>query len=267
MYNDEQLNGVLHSPGIYMILNLKNNKTYIGQSIDCRQRCISHRTKLNNNIHPNKHLQNAWNKYGKECFLFYVIEYCEVEDLDAVEEMWIKTLKASNDLMGYNCRLEATSNRGLKWTLEQREKMNKIINDPNGWFKNHTVPLETRLKAYETNRNRIWTEEERKEQSKRLKGLKVKDTTNMKIAQRGEKNGSHKLTEKEVIEIINLLNNKIYTQQLIGEVYNVNHANIFAIKKKKSWTYIDRQKVLDNNIFQEASKKVEEYKKNHNSTI
>lgn len=44
-----------------------------------------HFGELNRNVHNNKHLQNAWNKYGEESFEFNVLEYCDVELLNERE--------------------------------------------------------------------------------------------------------------------------------------------------------------------------------------
>ena len=57
--------------GIYGIRNKINNKIYIGktmQSFGDRWDC--HRAMLNGGYHDNKHLQRAWDKYGKNNFEF-----------------------------------------------------------------------------------------------------------------------------------------------------------------------------------------------------
>ena len=60
--------------GVYKILNRKNGKFYIGSSVDIEKRFNSHRKKLIAGTHNNKHLQNAWNKYGEDSFEFFVLE-------------------------------------------------------------------------------------------------------------------------------------------------------------------------------------------------
>jgi group I intron endonuclease len=54
--------------GIYVIENIANRKVYIGRSKDIGSRISSHKHNLRNNIHINKYLQNAWNKYGENNF-------------------------------------------------------------------------------------------------------------------------------------------------------------------------------------------------------
>ena len=75
--------------GIYSITNLVNNKVYVGSSTNINHRFITHKSRLRNNIHCNKHLQNAWNKYGEENFKFEVIEECEEDKLTEREQYWI----------------------------------------------------------------------------------------------------------------------------------------------------------------------------------
>jgi len=43
-------------------------------------RRIQHFSKLRCNKHVNQHLQNAWNKYGKESFEFEVLETVEIDN-------------------------------------------------------------------------------------------------------------------------------------------------------------------------------------------
>lgn len=64
--------------GVYQILNLKNDKIYIGSSSHMnggiKRRWYEHVTALQNNCHANTHLQRAWNLYGAENFQFSIIE-------------------------------------------------------------------------------------------------------------------------------------------------------------------------------------------------
>lgn len=59
---------------IYKITNLINNKVYIGSTKSYNRRISYHKSDLNNNKHINNHLQAAWNKYGKDNFLFEIVE-------------------------------------------------------------------------------------------------------------------------------------------------------------------------------------------------
>lgn len=59
---------------IYAIINKENGKQYIGSTNSFKTRKNCHLYLLRNGHHHNFYLQNAWNKYGKECFNFIVLE-------------------------------------------------------------------------------------------------------------------------------------------------------------------------------------------------
>lgn len=230
-------------PGIYEIHNITNDKRYIGQTQNLYQRQCSHIGKLNRGQHPNKHLQRAWNKYSAENFEFNVLEYCDVEYLNEREVYWINFFKS--DSCGYNIRLDPFSNRGLKWSDDQREKMDAVINKEGSWYKNHIVPQATLEKAWAASRNKVWTQEERDRQSKILTGTKVLDTSKMCAAQSGEKNGFAKLSEEDVKQVIYFIFMK-FRVKLISQIYHVRDTTISAIKHCRSWLNINRKDVLEN---------------------
>jgi group I intron endonuclease len=77
--------------GIYKIINVVNNKFYIGSAVSFRKRKARHFSELRNGKHNNRHLQAAWYKYGEQAFVFVVVE--TVEDratLLDVENRWLK---------------------------------------------------------------------------------------------------------------------------------------------------------------------------------
>lgn len=57
---------------------------------------------------------------------------------------------------------------------------------------------------------------------------------------RARVNGSAKLTEKDVLEIIELLLETDLTQKEIGKMYNVHEESIGKIKRKKSWKHLTK---------------------------
>lgn len=107
--------------GIYQIRNLINNKVYIGQSIDLRKRKSVHWNLLKNNKDTNIHLQRAYNKYGKENFVFEIVLYCEDYELLYYED-GIKNIYKDNC---YNIRECSCSNAGIKFSEEVKFKMRK----------------------------------------------------------------------------------------------------------------------------------------------
>ena len=88
--------------GIYCIENLTTHKKYIGQSNNIPYRIKQHLYELRNNKHYNAYLQKAWNKYGEEDFNIYVVEYCDIKDLDEKERFFIAQYNTTDNQYGYN---------------------------------------------------------------------------------------------------------------------------------------------------------------------
>lgn len=79
--------------GIYCIENTINSKIYIGSSKHISKREAQHFSHLSNGNHHNIHLQRAVHKYGMNAFIFYVLEYCDIEQLFDKEKFWIDELQ------------------------------------------------------------------------------------------------------------------------------------------------------------------------------
>lgn len=112
--------------GIYRIINSSNGKCYVGSSIDINRRRLEHFSALLHNRHVNNHLQNAYNKYGKDSFIFEVIENLEItnnikEDLLEREQFWIDNLRPE-----YNILLVAGSTLGYHHTEETKQKISNF---------------------------------------------------------------------------------------------------------------------------------------------
>lgn len=111
--------------GVYKISNSSNGKCYIGSSIDIDRRRLEHFSALLHNRHINQHLQNAYNKYGRECFEFEIIETVEItdnikQDLLDREQFWIDNIKPE-----YNILLVAGSTLGYHHTEETKRKISE----------------------------------------------------------------------------------------------------------------------------------------------
>lgn len=64
--------------------------------------------------------------------------------------------------------------------------------------------------------------------------------TGLKTPARGEQIASNKLTEKQVLEICELLKNSNLSLKEIGDKYGVSKYCIFDIKRKKSWKWLTK---------------------------
>lgn len=90
--------------GIYVIKNTLNDKLYVGAAKSIGTRWANHRKDLNQGKHHSEYLQRAWNKYGKDAFVFEVLEVLEnyYQDAPSREIYWMEKLKACDRSHGYN---------------------------------------------------------------------------------------------------------------------------------------------------------------------
>lgn len=114
--------------GIYKIICLINGKFYIGSTRDTHIRWQEHQSCLRRNVHGNPYLQNSWNKYGRDEFIFQVIERVAQEDLISREQFWMDKTKCYLRSVGFNVAREALTIDGM---LEHNRKR-YIITFPDG---------------------------------------------------------------------------------------------------------------------------------------
>lgn len=88
--------------GIYIIKNIINNKVYIGQSTDMKDRLCHHKSHLKYGRHSNILLQEDWDKYGSNSFVFSVLCECDKSELDEQECYYIEYYDSANPEHGYN---------------------------------------------------------------------------------------------------------------------------------------------------------------------
>ncbi|WP_143305396.1 GIY-YIG nuclease family protein [Chitinophaga vietnamensis] len=80
--------------GVFQLKNTRNNKIFIGSSMDLDRAWNSLRMQLMNNSHANEALQHDWNTQQGEGFIYEIIEVLKVSDdpqTDPKQE--IKTLE------------------------------------------------------------------------------------------------------------------------------------------------------------------------------
>jgi len=116
------------SVGIYVIENLANGHFYLGQANGLKRRFKEHSSLLHRGKHENTHLQRAYDKYGSDAFVMFMMQTCLEADLDRVEQEWV-------DLFWDGCKacynMKAVANKppnrkGAKLTEEQRRKWSQV---------------------------------------------------------------------------------------------------------------------------------------------
>ena len=119
--------------GIYKIVNKKNNKVYVGSSVNLKSREYKHFWMLRKDIHPNIYLQKSYNKNGVEMFEFEIIELCEENDLIFRENHYINYYRSNEMEFGYNLALVGNSRRNIV-SAEVKMKLSKHNQNKNGNF-------------------------------------------------------------------------------------------------------------------------------------
>lgn len=160
---------------IYKIKNTTNGKVYIGKTVNKDRRIKDHVWSLNLGRHCNSHLQNAWNKYGEESFVFEIIEKVGGLIVDHAEKWWINYYKSNFPANGYNKTLGGDGCYGRIMTEETKRK----ISDSN---KGKTVSAEARKKIGMASKNRYYSPEIRKKMSEAQKGRTVSKETRAKMS-------------------------------------------------------------------------------------
>ena len=158
--------------GVYEIVNVVNNKRYIGQSININTRFRAHKNKLRNNQHRNAYLQNAWNKYGENNFTFNIIKICSEADLDKFEKQYIVLYNTCDRKFGYNIDNGGNSNKHL--STETREKIRKTRQKEN-------LSEETIRKMSDSAKKRCSTQEWKQYYRDILTGRKLSEETKSKM--------------------------------------------------------------------------------------
>lgn len=210
--------------GIYQIRNIVNKKVYIGQTKQpfCK-RFLHHVWKLKKGTHDNQHLQNAFNLYSEESFVFEVLEVVENSSLLDKKEI---------------AHIENARQKGLCYNLSD------------GGQGTHGVPMPDHVKEFlaflnkRLNAGKHASVETRKKMSESHKGLKRTKESMLKTVQTRENrilSGNItkccKVTAEDVKQIKQMLMDGTPYDK-IANLFNVSYSNINAIRSNRSWRYV-----------------------------
>lgn len=229
--------------GIYKITNKQNEKFYIGSSVNIKMRWYAHKSYLRRNIHSNSHLQNAWNKYGEENFIFSILIETDEDSLLDKEQELIDETKCCNKNIGYNKALIAGSPmKGRKHSPETIEKLRKASTG-------RVKSAETRKKLSLANKGRKLSPETRKKMSEAKKGRAPKcaftpmscegrkKNSEFAKTRTGHKNPNSRLTPEQIESMRKDFEESVLTNGKIAEKYGVSLSTVKRIKYGKTGYY------------------------------
>lgn len=182
--------------GIYSITQISTGKRYIGSSVNIKRRWYSHKSALRRNIADNIHLQNAWNKYGSEDFIFEIIEenlYIEIlEDRENyyIEKFGIADRQTNifDNNKGFNmfwagregCANSVNVKRGVEHYAYGKPGLRRGMKMPEDFCRKHSERMtgapgrhktphteESKQKMRDKMKNRPWSEARREAQNKK----------------------------------------------------------------------------------------------------
>ena len=208
------------------------------------------------NTATNKYLiHKAIDKYGKDNFTFQIIEEFEYEkDALEAEKFWIEFFRTDINRFGNDCGYNLTAGgdgvSGRKHTQETKDKVSKTN-------KGRKFSTETRKRMSQSHIGKPsgmlghkQTDNQKRLQSENNKGEKSHFYGKHNNAgcknyfhthnYPGEQNKNAKLSDKQVMEIIDLLKHKIYKQNVIASMYNIKPCTINKIKLGHTWKHLPR---------------------------
>lgn len=147
--------------GVYLIKNIINGKEYVGSSRNLKRRERAHWNSLKAGAHRNGYLQNAYNLYGRQSFVFVILEYC-LPDVRVEREIWWTDLLDCMSPKGY----VLIKGGGKEVSDEARANMSAAHRRPgyvnSGRFvKGHIFSTERNINISAKNKGKVRTEEHR----------------------------------------------------------------------------------------------------------
>jgi|SRR5208282_1073649 len=196
--------------GVYLIHNILNNKIYVGKAVDIGRRWKEHVSMASN---PNAHkypIHRAIKKYGKNNFVFSILQIFDDEMIALeAEKYWIQYYASNNKNFGYNITEGGEGISGYHHSPESREKM-RVSQTGKIRSPQHRVNIGLcRL------------------------GTRHTTTTIKKLS--GENGSRTKLTNELIKEIRALYATGNYSHRTLAKMFNISKTQITNILSNKQW--------------------------------
>ena len=154
----------LEFKGIYSITNIKNGKRYIGSTKKSFfSRFKTHFEKLRSNNHASKYLQDSWNKYTIDGFVFEILEIVN-ENFEEREKHWISFYDCTNREKGYN--INPNPQRSPSHNQEVKDKIAQTLREK---YASGEIPLNS---GNFKKGNPPWNKGKKYKSTDHLKGIK-----------------------------------------------------------------------------------------------
>ena len=117
--------------GVYKITNTVTKDFYIGSSTDVKKRWSHHKCLSVWNEHPNNPMYLDMRKYGKDKFVFEILEEAEPEELKEKEQQFIETLKPTYNNInakGWNVKRRKEYKKEYRKSDKYKKSQKKSIN-------------------------------------------------------------------------------------------------------------------------------------------
>lgn len=173
-------------------------------------RWTKHKSDLKTQRHHSPAMQNAYNKYGLEVFVFEVLEYCKKSDCISREQYYLDLLKPD-----YNCCKVAGSTRGVAASDFQKARA-KEVHKGNQYNKGRVWPAEVVQRRIETR--------QKNGHPGPMKGKKHTQATKDKLSRAGKGRKNPKLAQRLKRPIFCETNNKFYdsTKSAIADIFQTH---------------------------------------------
>lgn len=218
--------------GIYRIIQKSSGKSYIGQTkMTFIKRYWHHNWKLNDNSHDNRHLQNAWNKYGEDDFNFEIIHILDKHvDMNELEIGYIKQYNSYSK--GFNL---TTGGEGKK-DCPTSDRAKRIIGQKNrihNLGKKASEETKTKMRASSPRRKLTQDQVEKLRQSR--------------IGSKHTEESKQKMSESHLgVGLINEYQAKTIKEKFINgskiidisNSMNINYPIVKSILQEKSWNHV-----------------------------
>jgi group I intron endonuclease len=216
---------------VYILYSSHSGEFYIGSTNNFRRRRNEHFSELRGSRHGNQILQRIYNKYGKDCLSFIVLDYEDDKEKRLVlEQEYLDTWNPEYNIAENVSKLpDHAGEKHPVWGKHHREESKKktsmtLIRMGHGRGKKLSEETKQKLREKLSGKNSPWWGKHHTlEQRKKV---------------RGENNYSSKLTEEEVIEIINKYRTGKYIYKELSDEYGVGITQLSRIVRGESWSYL-----------------------------